>query len=254
MSKKPIHDIADMHSHLLWAIDDGASSPEEALAMLKTAKGQGISLISCTSHLIPDKTSDFYCNEASARFQQLSVLCAKHHAGIILLHGYELMLDDNFFNLPDLSRFSIGGKGLLLFETQPDCQAELLFDVVDWLLIKNLTPMLAHPERLECLFGFSGRKNYEKLRHLNQKGLLLQLNASDLTGYGGTSMQMRTHRIIMDDLDYVIGSDAHSASGRLMQMQRAVNLIAIKKGYERAVEAACRRPLRALLGEGRPLQ
>lgn len=253
MGKEPIRDIADLHSHLLWDIDDGASSSEEAISMLEAAKGQGISLMVCTPHLILDKASDSYCKKASSRFKQLSNLCAQRQVGIKLLQGYELMLDDNIFNMPDLHRFAIGDTGLLMFEAQPGCRAELLFDVVDWLFLKNLTPMLAHPERLDCLFGFSGRKNYEKLRSLNQIGLLLQLNASDMTGYGGMAVKRRTRRIIDDDLDFVIGSDAHSDSGRLLQMQRAVNLIVRRKGRDRAMETACRKPRLALFGEEWPL-
>ena len=42
--------MVDIQNHVLFGVDDGAKSIEESLAMLKSAKSQGIDTVFATPH------------------------------------------------------------------------------------------------------------------------------------------------------------------------------------------------------------
>jgi protein-tyrosine phosphatase len=42
--------MIDIHHHLLWSLDDGASNMETSVAMAKAAAADGISHIVCSPH------------------------------------------------------------------------------------------------------------------------------------------------------------------------------------------------------------
>ena len=43
----------DIHSHLIWGVDDGAETREETFRMLREAAADGIGRIICTPHVTP---------------------------------------------------------------------------------------------------------------------------------------------------------------------------------------------------------
>ena len=45
--------MIDLHSHLLPGIDDGAQTPEDAVAMARLAVAAGTTTLACTPHIYP---------------------------------------------------------------------------------------------------------------------------------------------------------------------------------------------------------
>jgi protein-tyrosine phosphatase len=249
MKKEFIKDIVDLHSHVLPGIDDGAKSMEESLAMLRAAESQGITLMACTPHLVLDKMHRQYCSKAYSRYKELSAASKKEGIGIRLIFGFELMLDESIYTCRRLYDYTIDNTRLLLMETPPDWRAETLFDAVEWLILKGFIPVLAHPERLGYLFGLFNFDHFKKLKRLNGQGLMLQINASGITGFSGVATKLRAAHFITGGMYFIIGSDAHSPTGRLTEMQGALHIIEKLKGHDKAVEAACTTPLRLLSKE-----
>ena len=52
--------MKDLHSHLLYGIDDGSKSLEESISLLKKMQEQNITDLMCTPHYIED--SQYVCN------------------------------------------------------------------------------------------------------------------------------------------------------------------------------------------------
>ena len=50
--------VVDIHSHILFGIDDGADTIAESLEMLKIAENQGVKNVFCTSHHWQAESSD----------------------------------------------------------------------------------------------------------------------------------------------------------------------------------------------------
>ena len=64
---------ADHHSHILYGVDDGVRTQEEALTILEWNAQHGISHLWCTPHIMEDvpNTTD----QLKARFQELPAGC-----------------------------------------------------------------------------------------------------------------------------------------------------------------------------------
>ena len=63
-------DGMDMHTHILWGVDDGASSLQESLGIIRRLKSFGLRGAYCTPHIkacYPENTPDFL----RRRFEQL---------------------------------------------------------------------------------------------------------------------------------------------------------------------------------------
>lgn len=55
-------DGMDMHTHILWGVDDGATCLEESLGIIRRLKAMGLKGAYCTPHIMaryPDNTPDF---------------------------------------------------------------------------------------------------------------------------------------------------------------------------------------------------
>ena len=46
--------MIELHSHLLYGMDDGAGDLDESLRMLTDYAAQGVTEIACTPHLLPE--------------------------------------------------------------------------------------------------------------------------------------------------------------------------------------------------------
>ena len=47
---KPFHSLTDVHGHYVFGVDDGPSSLEMSMKMIRSAWQQGVWAIVCTSH------------------------------------------------------------------------------------------------------------------------------------------------------------------------------------------------------------
>jgi protein-tyrosine phosphatase len=133
--------MIDIHSHLIFSTDDGPSTLEEAVRMVKEAVEAGVKVIIATPHFKDDVQ---YTQAVVEKFSKLSAAAAS--LDISLKIGYEVPV-----TTPDLIRY---GKGLSLnnscylllelpFEDIPIYIKEVIFG----LELEDITPVIAHPER-----------------------------------------------------------------------------------------------------------
>ena len=52
--------MKDLHSHIIYGIDDGSKSIEESIELLKCAVNQGMTDIICTPHYMEE--TEYVCN------------------------------------------------------------------------------------------------------------------------------------------------------------------------------------------------
>lgn len=86
-------DGMDMHTHILWGVDDGASCLKESLGIIRCLKAMGLKGAYCTPHIMaryPENTPDFL----RRRFDQLLADTRNEHFQLRLAAEY--MLDNQF--------------------------------------------------------------------------------------------------------------------------------------------------------------
>ena len=83
-----------------------------------------------------------------------------------------------------------------------------LEDVLFQLQLQRLTPVLAHPERIEAF-----QRDVHLLESFVERGMLTQITAGSIVGYFGGRVRRFTHRLLRHGLVHVIASDTHFADG-----------------------------------------
>ncbi len=191
----------DMHSHVLPGIDDGATTPEESLVLVRKMMELGIEKIIATPHIM----ADYYKNTRETINNALEVLkeaLAKENIDIKIEAAAEHFFDETFDDRIERGELMIMGGKYVLFEysfiTPPPNAIPTIQKIKD----KGYQPILAHPERYPYL-------DLEQYRNIHDWGCDFQLNTISLTGYYGRDVKERAEMLIDNQLIDFISSDMH---------------------------------------------
>src|ERR1700752_4426781 len=108
--------MIDIHHHLLWGLDDGASSLEAAIAMARIAKEDGITHVVCSPH-----ANSKYAYEPLLVADRISTLQrVLDREALEVKLGYGCDFHMSYDNIQEArlepAKFSINGLGYLLVE------------------------------------------------------------------------------------------------------------------------------------------
>lgn len=198
--------VTDIHSHLIPGIDDGVTTIEESLAMLRGLQDLGFSRIVTTPHIM----SDYYRNTPEIILSGLEKVRAAAKAeglGLEISAAAEYYLDEQFVQMVSRKEqlLTLGGNHVLFeisYINPPDNLYHLSFE----LTIQGYTPILAHPERYPYWYG-----KEDVYRKLKDQGVLFQLNTNSLVGYYGPAARACAEHLIDKGMIDFIGSDMHGA-------------------------------------------
>lgn len=224
--------FTDVHSHILWGVDDGIKTKEEALMSLQKAMAGGINRIFVTPHVIPGKTDREDIDKMESRFDELKQAAANY--GIELYKGCELYINRHLGNWIEENLFHfMGDSRYLLCEFDPRRDVDELGDAEELLYeltLKNTVPIIAHAER-----AFHRKADTDRVREWRNMGCVIQVNRSSIVGIHGKEAKANAAKLIRSGLCHLIGSDAHEAEGqRTPKLQDAYDLILKKYGEETA--------------------
>ena len=222
--------IIDIHCHILPALDDGAVSWEETIAMLEEAKKIGIQEIVATPHLIWGER--IFTREEIEASISLMPNFIKIHPGseVPLLDAPQLLEDGKIIST---------GK-IVLLDTPPIGGLIGLEQLVFRLALKRLIAVIAHPERNPSFI-----KDQKRLQHLKNMGVLFQINASSLLGIQGKEVRKGAEQLIEWGFADILASDAHHPEA-FNYLREAISLIERHWGVEKA-EAMTRANIEPLL-------
>lgn len=218
--------MIDIHSHILWGLDDGAVTIDDSLAMLRIAAESGTTDIVATPH----SNAEFeYLPERIA--ERIGELAARTGGRPAIHRGCDLHLSfDNIVGaIEDPARFSINGHRYILVEFSDLHISSSMHAVLGRLLEARLVPIITHPERNPTL-----QKKHETLEAWVQQGCLVQVTALSVTGGFGKAAQAAANRLLARGLVHAIASDAHDPVHRHPRLDQAFAAIARQHGRETA--------------------
>jgi len=195
---------ADMHSHLLPGIDDGARDLTQSIELIRGMQELGYKKLITTPHIL----WEMYPNTPEIIKGKLGeVRDALNNAGIDieLEAAAEYFLDDHVDDLlkNKMPLLPLSGNYVLvefsMVSTPMDLQ-QTLFEMQ----IQNYQPVLAHPERYVYL-----KRNKEFFDELKSAGCLFQLNLLSLTPHYGTSVTELADYLLRKDFYDFAGTDLH---------------------------------------------
>lgn len=213
--------MIDMHSHILPMVDDGANSVRMALEMLEIACRNGTHQIVLTPHHAPVYGFENPKEKIQELFSQLQEIVWQQRIPIRIYLGTEYLMEDpERFAQEWQSVQTLNDSRYLLMEFFFDISEQEMLRGIDAVQAKGWIPVIAHPERYDCIQVFPGAAE-----SLVQQGALLQMNkASPLGGYGRHT-RAAALELLERGLYTVVGSDTHRPEGRDPNMAQAYDFI-----------------------------
>ncbi len=213
----------DMHSHFLPNLDDGSTSLEESVTLLRWFEDRGYKKIITTPHIIQDQ----YQNSPETIFPALEkVREAMQAAGSALKieAAAEYFIDEQFIGWLDSDQplLTLKDKYVLVetgFMNEPAYLREVFFKM----RLKGYKPVFAHPERYMYL-----QIKKEKVEELFDGGVFLQVNLMSLSGYYGPQALKLAEWMIEKGFVHFLGSDCHRIQ-HLEHVAKALQSRAYKK-------------------------
>lgn len=221
--------LVDIHSHIIYDVDDGSTSKEESLKYLEEAKKCGVSKIVCTPHIrkgTKEKIEKIIKN-------YLDIKTYADEIGINLYLGTEILMTDDTPELLKKKRLrSINGNKYVLVEFRRD-ENRNIEDIV--YLLEELSdvgyvPILAHPELYI---------NYRKIKYMKrirESGVLLQLDATSINKKTTSRKIYKfSKKLLKENLIDVVASDTHCTKKRsYLSFHKAYKIISRKYGKKYA--------------------
>ena len=200
-----IRPFVDIHSHIIFGADDGASSLTEAVELLKLDREEGAVAVFATPHY---GAENIYTPEASGVMQKFEVLKERAAEEV---PEVSLYLGTEWYCAYELGRrirerraFRMNETDYVLVEFLEYESPEKIFVNLMELKSQRFKPILAHAERYKAM-----QEDWERLREISEAGILLQVNAYDLDLNLSLKTKNLAQWLARERMISFIGSDMH---------------------------------------------
>ncbi|MEP7355455.1 MAG: CpsB/CapC family capsule biosynthesis tyrosine phosphatase [Acidobacteriota bacterium] len=197
--------MIDIHSHVLFGLDDGSPTFENSLAMLRMAAEHGTTDLICTPHANP--TYKYLPDVNRERLAQLDAA----GTGVRLYLGCDFHL--SYDNIQDAvanpRKYTLNQKNYLLVEFSDLLIFHNTAEIFARLAEAGMIPIITHPERNDLL-----RQRIDKIAAWVEEGARVQVTANSLTGKFGRRAETFSRELLNRDLVHIIASDAHDLEHR----------------------------------------
>ena len=220
----------DLHMHILAGLDDGAESMEESLEMAQMAVRSGILGAAASSHanLYRGAKKSAGIGAYVTAFNKLKQRLAAEKIPLTLYPAMEIRADRHAAVLLQTGKLlTINQSRYPLVEFYFDCRPGYMSERLDMIRAAGYTPILAHPERYDCI-----RQNPGILYELHEKGIILQVNKGSILGHFGSGVRHTARWMLMHRLAGLVASDAHNTYSRTPDMEALVQWMEINLGMD----------------------
>lgn len=187
----------DSHCHVLYGLDDGVKTYDEATDILGFLHEQGVNEVWFTPHVMEDVPNT--TEGIKARFQEF---LGRYSGPVKFQLGAEYMLDNLYEARLAARDLLLHGADRVLVETSILAPPIDLWGTLERTMKAGYRPLLAHPER----YRYMTPKDYERL---SKMGVLLQMNIPSLVGFYGKDAQQKARYLLEKDMYCMVGSDCH---------------------------------------------
>ncbi len=237
----PPRALVDIHSHILWGLDDGAGDLSETLAMLEMAYAHGTTDIVATPHANYRYRFDkAIIEERIAELRASAPALPRIHAGC----DFHLNVQNVDDALAHPHKYAINGLNYVMTEFPdlmiPTSSEEILRRLIE----AGMVPVITHPERNANL-----QNAMQRLSEWVSMGCLIQVTAQSLTGEFGKEAQESAWQMFAAGLVHVVASDAHDTVGRPPRLDAAWAAVKKELGKATAVRVFIHNPSAVITGQ-----
>ena len=216
----------DIHSHILYGIDDGSKNIEESIELLKQHALMGITDVVLTPHYI--ENSKYKANNEKKKKLINTLKEEAEKLNINLYLGNEIFVNNDLEELLLNGEITtINNTRYLLIELPMSNKIKNLPEILYELRLKRIVPIIAHPERYEYV-----QKDYKYLNELQEEGALFQSNLGSILGIYGRGAKKCIKKLLKNNYISFLATDIHYPNSK------------IYKGHEKA-----KTKIKKLIGE-----
>jgi protein-tyrosine phosphatase len=232
--------VIDIHSHILYGLDDGAKTLGDSVAMVQMALANGTTEIVATPHANQEYKFDPVVIERKiAELQDAVGERPRIYFGCDF-HLTPENIDDALLNW---RKYSINHTGYLLVEFSDFYIPKNTQEIFARLMAANLRPVVTHPERNQLL-----QHRIPDLAAWVEHGAYLQITAQSFDGRFGRKAKRVSDALMEAGLVHFIASDAHDRKWRTTPLNECFDYIAKDYGREAALRIFEENPRAALAG------
>ncbi|GKV66234.1 MULTISPECIES: tyrosine-protein phosphatase [unclassified Sporosarcina] len=219
--------MIDIHSHLLFGVDDGPETIEGTMRMLEKAVEEGITHMVATSHVFSPQYH-VPVQEVESQVRMIADILKAADINLTLSTGHEVRIHEKLVsNLLNKEILTLSGSRYLLLELPTQHVPAYTVKMIQSLLVEGIVPIIAHPERNKGI-----AEKPERLERLVRHGALAQVTAGSLAGHFGKSVQKLSLQLIEANLIHSYGSDVHNLETRPFLFEKGLEFISKKIGAE----------------------
>lgn len=216
--------MIDIHSHVLFGVDDGPSTLEESVRMVAAAEKLGIEAIIATPHY---HRNIFENERVAEHFEKLKYETRDY--GVNILLGYEVFADNVIKEMCSKGQFlTLSQSGYMLLELPFHVPLQQLQKVLSLFRRASVRPVLAHPERNRY---FQLEAN-EFIDTILKSECLTQLDAGSIAGVYGKRVRDLCKQLCKQGLAGFVASNAHYGSDYTSWYERAYDQVLAWCGEE----------------------
>ena len=241
--------MIDIHSHIVFDVDDGPKSIEDSKALLREAYNQGVRMIVSTSHR---RKGMFETPEEkiATNFIKVREIAKEVADDLVIAYGAEIYYTSDVLEKLEKKEIpTLNDSRYALIEFSMHTPYREIHTGLSNILMLGITPVIAHIERYDAL-----ENNEKRVRELIDMGCYTQINSyhvlkPKLFGETYKFMKKRAQYFLERDLVHVIASDMHNLDSRPPYMEDARQIISKKYGRDKAEELFVENPRKIIMDQ-----
>ena len=217
--------MIDIHTHILYNIDDGAATLDDSLNLIKLEIEDDADAIVLTPHFDPyyDSVDEFI----EKRDNIYNVLAGKTADKCVKLYaGSEVFYSEMLLYYSSMKPLCFSQKKNLLveFNIYQNFDKEFFDDFARFIRKFSVIPIIAHVESYEQI-----RKNYRILNKFRELGCIIQINADHLLDSVNDKFFAKLFKNTLVD---IVATDCHDTVRRPPKLKPAMELVRNVYGEE----------------------
>ena len=216
--------MIDIHTHVLFGLDDGAQTLDESMTIIKKYLENGYKGVVATPHhyngkYLPSK-------EAIIKSRQTILNKLKNqNINFEIYLGNEIFLDENTIHeLENHEVFTLADSKYVLIEFPFLGKVTYAPSLIYQIQLSGYIPVLAHVERYQVT-----KEEFDFIEKIYKTGALFQINLSSLKNENSQEYKM-ANKLLDKDMIQLVGTDTHSPERRNPDVKKELEYLKNKMG------------------------
>lgn len=197
--------MIDIHTHILFDVDDGSDTITESVALVKSAISAGVTEIIFTPHYTGNTKEDYRNENVDKHFSELVKEIKERNLEIDIFLGNEIAVYGNICEIMDdgIAK-TLAGSRYMLIEFPMEAEVNYCLDTVYEMKMRGITPIIAHPERCECF-----KRDFSLVDKAIKEGACIQVNVGSVFGDYGRKAKKIARKLLKNKSVHFLASDNH---------------------------------------------